>query len=121
MPGKKKHRIPPEARTAILTILKENYRIATDTMLDIAAAAVPFNKEDKALRAYWLDKCRKLMSSIRDRDGMRMVFNIPKSRSVNGRSELCAGGSLYGRAGAFCDPAPAAWGYCGAGKLHRGN
>ena len=87
MARKKKNRFPENARTEILTTLRKNYRISLEKMLDIVAKAVPFDKADKPLRAFWLDKCRKLLSSIRDEDGRRMVFNIPANKSVTGCSE----------------------------------
>ena len=53
--------------------LKRNLRISTEKMLDIVAAAVPFDKEDEQARAYWLAKCGKLLASVRDDEGRRMV------------------------------------------------
>ena len=67
--------------------LRKNYRISSEKMIDIVSKAVPFDKSDKPLRAFWLDKCRKLISSIRDEDGKRMVFNIPATKSSTGHSE----------------------------------
>ena len=67
--------------------LRKNYRISSEKMIDIVSKAVPFDKSDKPLRAFWLDKCRKLISSIRDEDGKRMVFNIPANKSATGCSE----------------------------------
>jgi len=87
MAKKKKNRFPAQAKTEILLTLRKNYRISSEKMIDIVSKAVPFDKTDKPLRAFWLNKCRKLISSIRDEDGKRMVFNIPANKSVTGRSE----------------------------------
>ena len=94
---KPNNRIPIQARFQILSFLRENYRIPTETMLDIIACYVPFNRRDAQQRAYWLDKCQQLMSSIRDTEGRRMVFNIPKHQSIHKCSE-------YIMVGACTDP-----------------
>lgn len=70
-----------------MTTLKKKHRISSEQMLDIVAKEITFNKNDKPVRAYWLDKCRKLISSIRNEEGRRLVFNIPKNKSVTGCSE----------------------------------
>lgn len=70
-----------------MTTLKKKHRISSEQMLDIVAKEITFNKNDKPVRTYWLDKCRKLISSIRNEEGRRLVFNVPKNKSVTGCSE----------------------------------
>ena len=90
-------KIPKQGKWRILCILREDYRIPTETMLKIIAHHVPFDLHDRQQRVYWLDKCQQLMASIRDTEGRRMVFNIPRHKSINKRSE-------YILVGACTDP-----------------
>ena len=59
----------------ILAILENDLRISTDTMLCIIAKHLPVKLADEAERRFWQSKCQQLMASIRDQDGVRMVFH----------------------------------------------
>ena len=79
--------IPLNTQKKILEILKRDFRIPTEQMLNLVAKDVGADLSDRMVRAFWLDKCQRLMAGIRDEDGQRMIFNIPKGKSKNGRSE----------------------------------
>ncbi len=81
----------------MLLLLRKKYRISVEKMLDILSRYVPFRKNDKTERAYWLKKCQGLMANIRDADGSRMVLNVPRNQSQNHCSE-------YVLVAACCDP-----------------
>lgn len=83
----KQMQIPLNTQKKILEILKRDFRIPTEQMLNLVAKDVGADLSDRMVRAFWLDKCQRLMAGIRDEDGQRMIFNIPKGKSKNGRSE----------------------------------
>ena len=84
---KKQMQIPLNTQKKILEILKRDFRIPTEQMLHIVAKDVGADLSDRMARTFWLDKCQRLMAGIRDDDGQRMIFNIPKGKSKNGCSE----------------------------------
>jgi len=79
--------IPLNTQKKILEILKRDFRIPTEQMLSLVAKDVGADLSNRMVRTFWLDKCQRLMAGIRDEDGQRMIFNIPKEKSKNGRSE----------------------------------
>ena len=79
--------IPLNTQKKILEILKRDFRIPTEQMLNLVAKDVGADLSDRMVRAFWLDKCQRLMAGIRDEAGHRMSFTIPKGKSKNGRSE----------------------------------
>lgn len=79
--------IPLNTQKKILEIVKRDFRIPTEQMLSLVAKDVGADLSNRMARAFWLDKCQRLMASIRDEDGQRMIFNIPKGKSKNGVSE----------------------------------
>lgn len=79
--------MPASAKIAILAILENDLRISTDIMLRAVAQENHFNMNDPSERSYWTAKCQQFMAGIRDKQGYRMVFNVPAKSSVNHTSE----------------------------------
>lgn len=67
--------------------MENDLRISTDTMLRVIAKHTGAKIEHDAERRFWQSRCQQLMASIRDQDGVRMVFHIPAKASVNKQPE----------------------------------
>lgn len=87
MTRKNTPKIPRKAKIRILRELRNKHRVPTERMLKIISRQNEADMSDRIVRSFWLSRCQQLMAKIRDDDGKRLVFNVPKRKSVNGVSE----------------------------------